>query len=103
MAIVTDCELRPNTDMSRSPKDVKLRLQATQDVMKISAADLCRETGIKPNQWSQWLSLDNKRKITLAGAYKLKDKYGITLEWVYDADPTKLPGDLRDALRRKAA
>lgn len=89
--------------MSRSTKDVKLRLQATQDALGISAADLCRETGIKPNQWSQYLSLDTKRRITVAAVYKLKDKYGVTLEWVYDADPTKLPADLRDALRGKAA
>lgn len=89
--------------MSRSTKDVKLRLQATQDALGISAADLCRETGIKPNQWSQYLSLDTKRRITVTAVYKLKDKYGVTLEWVYDADPTKLPSDLRAALRSKAA
>lgn len=103
MAIVTECELALNVAMNRSTKDLKLRLQATQTALGISSAKLCRETGIATNTWSQFLSLKNKRRITMAAAYKLKDTYGVPLDWTYDADPSRLPADLRDALRNKAA
>lgn len=102
MAIVTSCEFRLNPGMARTIKDVAARLAMTQVAMEISSADLCRETGVKPNQWSQFLNPDKKRRITLAAAYKLKDKYGITLEWIYDGDPSKLPHEIRVKLRRAA-
>lgn len=92
MEIVTDCELRPNSVMLvRSPVDVAYRLQIAQEILGLKAAELCRLTGIKPNQWSQFLNPDMKRRITLEAAYKIKDEFGITLEWIYDGDRNRLP------------
>jgi hypothetical protein len=38
----------------------------------------------------------------VAAAYKLKDAFGITLEWVFDGDRTKLPHDVALKLRKAA-
>lgn len=102
MAIVTNCELLPNEGVSRSLKDVAYRLKLTQAALGVSSADLCRDTGIKPNAWSQFLNPDKKRRITMDAAYKLKDTYGIPLEWIYDADRTKLPAEVLAKIRKAA-
>lgn len=74
--------------MSRSIKDIAIRLEMTREALGISAAELCRQTRIKPNQWSQFINPDKKRRLTLAAAYKLKDAYGLGLEWLLDGDIT---------------
>jgi hypothetical protein len=71
LAIVTECEFGPNLAMARSQKDIANRLELTREALGVSAAELCRETGIKPNAWSQFTNPEIKRRITLASAYKL--------------------------------
>lgn len=89
--------------MSRSLKDVANRLETTRKALGLSAAELCRESGISPNQWSQFTDPEKyKRRITLAAAYKLKDAFGITLEWVFDGDGARLPHELALKLRKAA-
>ena len=80
--------------MARSVKDIKKRLEMTRNALGVTDAELCRETGIKPNAWSQFLSPKNKRRITVDAAFLLKDRYGVTLEWIYDGDLASLPGRL---------
>jgi hypothetical protein len=103
MAIVTNCELGPNRAVSRTLRDVAKRLEATQRALGVSAADLCRRTGIRPNAWSQFLNPKSKRRITLEAAYRLRDEYGLTLDWIYDGDPSGLSERLAQALRKAEA
>lgn len=100
-AIVTDCELMPNIPMSRGIKDIAERLELTRDAIGLSAAEICRQTGIKPNQWSQYVNPDAKRPITRQAIYKLKDNFGVTLEWLYDNDLSRMPDQLSNKIRRK--
>lgn len=102
MAIVTDCELLPKWGMSRSLKDVADRLEMTREALDITAAELCRRTGIRPNQWSQFVNPRSKRRITIDAAYKLRDEFGVTLDWVYDADPSGLPARLAQNIKKAA-
>lgn len=85
----------------RSLPNVAKRLVATQKALGISPAELSRRTKIPPNQWTQFTDPKYKRRITMDAAYKLKDTFGITLEWIYDGDLSKLPHDI--ALELKAA
>lgn len=105
LEIVTYCELRPNTGMGRTPKDVANRLLAFQAAMGLRPVDICDATGIGRTAWSQYTDPDDKRRITVNAVYKLKDAYGLTLEYVYDGDQSRLPQDIVLALRkgRKAA
>lgn len=102
MAIVTSCELLPNWAMTRSLKDIANRLETTREALGLTAAELCRRTGIKPNQWSQFVNPSKKRRITLTAAYHLRDEFGLTLDWVYDGDASGLPDRLVQKIRKAA-
>lgn len=103
MAIVTECELRPNIGMARSLKDVADRLQTTVKALEVTPAEICRRTGIKPNALSQYLSGDSGRRITIAAAYAMRDEFRLTLDWIYDGDPSGLPDRLAAKLRKAKA
>lgn len=88
--------------MARSISDISERLIATQQALDVSPAQLCKETGISQTQWTQFTDPKYKRRITIDAAFKLKDAYGITLEWIFDGDRTKLPSDIRARLSQAA-
>lgn len=102
MPIVTSCEFRLNAGMARSLKDIAARLVLTEQALQVTAAELCRATGIAPNAWSQFKNPEKKRRITVDAAFKLKDQYGVTLEWLYDGDISSLPSRLANRIRRAA-
>jgi len=74
----------------------------TREALGLTAAALCRQTGIKPNQWSQFVNPDHKRRITPEAVYKLRDQFGVTFDWVYDGDPSGLPARLAQKLKKAA-
>jgi hypothetical protein len=102
MGIVTNCESGTIYPMSRSISDVAKRLVATQRALGIQPAELCRRAKISQNQWSQFTDPKYKRRITILQAYKLKDAFGLTLEWIYDGDPSRLPLEVAQKLRLAA-
>lgn len=79
--------------MVESSKSLASRLKSTREALDISAADLCKRIKIKPNRWSQYES--GERRITPAVAIKLCDEFGLSLDWIYRADPSRLPHALR--------
>ena len=94
--IVTKCESGKNALMTRSLPDVCHRLVATQP------AELSRQSHIPANQWTQFTEPKYKRRITMAAAYKLKDAFGITLEWIFDGDKSRLPHEIANKLKKAA-
>lgn len=98
MPIVTECEMRPNGIMSRSLNDLAKRLHQIETAIGKRATDICKDTGIAPNAWSQYKNPDLKRPITLDAAFKLKDAYGITLEFTFDGDRSHLSADIAEKL-----
>lgn len=103
MPIVTDCELLPNVGMTRTLKDIARRLRFLEEALELAPSALADEAKIPRNQWSQFKNPAKKRRITIEAAYKLKDRFGIPLEFIYDDDRTRLPADIRDKLRRAEA
>jgi transcriptional regulator with XRE-family HTH domain len=85
--------------MARSSKEIAERLVLTQKALGLSAAEICKRTGIKNNAWSQFLNPKAKRPITRAALYRLKDEFGITFDWIYDGDPSGLPARLHQKIR----
>lgn len=88
--------------MSKSLKDIASRLEMTRDALEINAAELCRRTGIKPNQWSQFINPAKKRRITIDAALRLCEEFGLTLDWIYRGDPSGLPDRLVRKIRKAA-
>lgn len=95
-----------NPEMARTAPESEVegiarRLRAAQDAMGISAADLCRRTGIAPNTYSQWISA--KGRPELDQAKKLRRALGWTLDYIYEGDPSGLPHALAVKLGANAA
>ena len=82
-------------------RQVGRRLRVARLGLGKSAADMCRELDTTDRAWSQWEN--GKRLLDVLVAVRLKECYGITLDWLYDGDPARLPPDLAEWARRGAA
>jgi len=89
-----------NRGMAESIKSLAARLKLTREALELSAADLCRQIDCKPNRWSQYEA--GERKITLEVANALCDEFGLSLDWIYRANPAQLPHALRLKMRQVA-
>ena len=72
------------------------RLIASREALSLSAADLCRRSGIAPNTYSQWESANGRP--SLDEAMKLCAALGYTLDWIYRGDPSGLPYQMASRL-----
>lgn len=86
--------------MAQTTKQIARRLAMLLEALEISAAELCRQTDIAPNRWSQYES--GERRITLDAAFILCDRYAITLDWIYMGDESGLPQRIVSKLRQEA-
>lgn len=86
--------------MPETLKSIGRRLGETRAALDLTAAEICRLINCKPNRWSQYEKGD--RKITLEIANKLCDQFGLTLDWIYRANPANLPLNLAIKLRKAA-
>jgi transcriptional regulator with XRE-family HTH domain len=79
----------PNGSVAEIEDSTADRLAKLRKTLRLSAAQLCRETGFAANRWSQYES--GARPITLTAANKLCDLYGVTLDWIFRGDDSGLP------------
>jgi len=89
-----------NLGMAESLKSLGNRLKITRQALDLSAAELCRQIACKPNRWSQYES--GERKITVEVANRLCDEFGLSLDWIYRANPALLPHAIRMKIRQVA-
>jgi ribosome-binding protein aMBF1 (putative translation factor) len=89
-----------NRGVPQTLKSIAIRLKSTREAIGVTAAELCRQINCKPNRWSQYESGD--RKITVEVADRLCDEYGLTLDWIYRANPAGLPHRIHIKLRQIA-
>lgn len=86
--------------MADSLKVLSRRLKTTREALGLSAAELCRRIDVKENRWSQYES--GERQITLPVAIALCDEFGLSLDWIYRNDPSRIPHELRVKMRQAA-
>ena len=72
----------------------------TREALGIKPADVCKRIKVGRNAWSQYES--GERRITLRVAIKFCEEYGLSLDWIYRADPSKLSNDIRLNMRDAA-
>ena len=85
--------------MARTDKAVAARLERLQEVRGIKhRQELARLAGVSSGTMSDILSANGKHGLSLDAAFRLKDKTGATLDWLYDGDPEGLPPNLAKAL-----
>lgn len=83
----------PEWGMPESNKLLAARLKSTREALDLVPAELCKRLKIGANAWSQYES--GARRITIPVAIKFCNEYGLTLDWIYRADPSRLPYELR--------
>jgi len=77
-------------ESERSVPEVARRMRALRMATAgDSQADFCRRVGIAQNTWNQYEK--GRGRPNLETAALLRDKLGVTLDWVYLADSSGLP------------
>ena len=87
--------------MPESNKALSNRLKFTREALGVKPADVCKRLKVGANAWSQYES--GERRITLQVAIKFCAEYGLTLDWIYRAEPSRLPHDIRMRLPSEVA
>jgi transcriptional regulator with XRE-family HTH domain len=72
------------------------RLKRFRDAQRMSQAEICRRTGIKPSAWSNYEQAF--RRIPLDNAIELKRQFNLPIEWIYLGDTNGLTTTLSAAL-----
>jgi transcriptional regulator with XRE-family HTH domain len=73
----------------RSVDAIAERLIATRKAIGLRQAEYAERAGIPNNTYNQYEQA--KGRPSLDFAYKLCDEYGLTLDWIYNGDPSGLP------------
>ena len=84
-----------------TPKNTGRRLLRTREALELSQAEFCRQIGVERNLYNPFEK--GRRRITIDVAMKIRDRYGITLDWIYAGDPHALPSGLYHKLVASAA
>ena len=87
--------------MVQSLTAIANRLTLLREALELSQAELCRAIDVQPNRWNQYET--GERRITVAVATKLVDRYRVTLDYIYLGDPAGLPKRIVDRLETEAA
>lgn len=72
----------------------------TREALELRPVEICKLIKIGESSWSMFEK--GERRITLAVANKLCDEFGLTLDWIYRANPAGLPHGLRMKMRQVA-
>ena len=86
--------------MPNTTKQITRRLTQLLEALEITAAELCRQTGLATNRWSQYET--GERRITLDAALILCERYKITLDWIYFGDESGMPQRIVSKFREDA-
>ena len=81
---------------------IATRLRHTREALGVNQREFARRANLKPNRYSQYES--GTRSLTIDAAHKICDEYGVTLDWLYRGDRSRLPHQLAlDIARIEAA
>lgn len=78
-------------------QQVGRRVRMTRLALDKSPADMCLEMKVSRQAWSQWEN--GKRLFDILVAVRLKQRYGVPLDWLYAGDPAGLPPRLAEWAR----
>lgn len=77
------------TPLSEIRAGFGLRLRVARKALGLTARALCTELSVEPGRWSHW---ENERHPPdIPTMLALKQRHGISLDWIFDGDPTGLP------------
>jgi transcriptional regulator with XRE-family HTH domain len=83
-----------------SPEYVAKRLQLFRKSLGLRQVDLARELGWSQQKWGQW---EKGRRIpNIPDMIELAERYGLTLDYVYRGDMSRLPEWMSKKIRELA-
>lgn len=85
----------------RSTDAIAERLELTRRALGKTQRAFALEAGLTPPAYNNW-----KKGISrpdLDAAFMLCDAFGLTIEWVYEGDASRLPAQLVEKLRKVIA
>jgi transcriptional regulator with XRE-family HTH domain len=86
----------------RETEHIATRLRHTREAFRVNQREFARRANLKQNRYSQYES--GARPLTIDAANKICDEYGVSLDWLYRGDRSKLPHHLAlDIARIEAA
>ena len=86
----------------RAAEHIATRLRHTREALGVNQREFARRVNLKPNRYSQYES--GARPLTIDAALRICDEYGVTLDWLYRGDRSRLPYHLAiDIARIEAA
>lgn len=74
------------------------RIKITREALRLRPVDISRATGITRPQYANYeagLSRPN-----IEDAIRFSETFGISLDWIYKGDASKLPLDVADRIRK---
>lgn len=90
-----------NPDRIRPFQDIAERLRIVRDIEGGDQREFASAAGLKYSQYKNWES--GAYRISLDGALALRERYGITLEFIYIGDVDSLPMSWRKAISSRAS
>jgi ribosome-binding protein aMBF1 (putative translation factor) len=102
----TKCEmqvpLKPGKigDMADELRIMARRLLRTRQALGLSQTEFCHQIGVERNVHNPFEK--GRRPITLAVARKIRRRFGISLDWIIEGDPSRLPVELYGLLAEAA-
>ena len=84
-----------------SPEYVAKRLQLFRKSLGMRQVDLVRELGWSQQKWGQWEN--GKRTPNIADMIELAERYGVTLDYIYRGDMSRLPEWMATKIREQLA
>lgn len=90
-----------NKSLERSISAIAARLTITREAFGLKQGEFSARAGIGQATYNQYESA--KRRPSLEEAQKLVDEYNITLDWIYNGNPSGLPHHIASMLKSKVA
>jgi transcriptional regulator with XRE-family HTH domain len=91
----------PRDGDGRYKRDLALRLLRTRTALGLSQAEFCRQIGVKKNVYNPFER--GRRQITVEVATMICERFGLSLDWIYRGDVSRLPAELFQRLHQPAA
>lgn len=91
---------KPSLPTKASRAATALRVKITREALGLKPVDICRATGITASQYSNYESGVSRPNIE--DAIRYSEVLGISLDWLYKGDPSKLPLDIANRVREIA-
>jgi transcriptional regulator with XRE-family HTH domain len=93
-----EAAVRKGVLVIRTTEHIATRLRHTRQAFGVNQREFANRVNLKPNRYSQYET--GARPLTIEAAHRICDEYGVTLDWLYRGDRSRLPHHLAIEIAR---